>query len=193
MIIIGYPGVGKTTSAGKFPATIDLETSTCLGSHSTPSTTTTLTSIATVSNGTIVPKDTVVKEFSTYCKIAEHLSSTNKIVFVSSHKEVQEYFCKSTEVVYACYPSKDVKIEWLQFLRNRYVEDDSDKNYSAYMRAVNHFDEDIDHLSSRGFINIELSDGAFLSDILEKSFYKPEETNYVTEDTEDVDATENFE
>lgn len=198
MIIIGYPGVGKTEAAKLFPgAVIDLESSECIykpkEKEYTYDTTMTITSSVT-SNSHDYFVSEEVKEFNTYCKIAEYLSKNNKIVLVSSHKEVQDYFCKSKEPVYICYPDKEIKKEWIQFLRGRYVNDDSKKNYNAYMRAVNNFDDDIDYMSTRGFINIELKDGAFLSNVLEESFKKEQEMRESISDNEEkVNDTENTE
>ena len=198
MIIIGYPGVGKTEAAKQFSSfALDLESSECIykpekKNEHTYDTTMTITSSVTSNSHDYYVTDEI-KEFNTYCKMAEYLSKNNKIVFVSSHKEVQDYFCKSTEPVYACYPDKEIKEEWIQFLRNRYISDDSDKNYKAYMRAVNNFDEDIDYMSTRGFVNIKLKDGAFLSNILEESFKKEQEMreNVSKEDEKENDAKNN--
>lgn len=201
MIIIGYPGVGKTEAAKKFPAVaIDLESSECIykpekekeKEYSYDTTMTITSSITSTSHDYYVSED--VKKFNTYCKIAEYLSKNNKIVLVSSHKEIQDYFCKSKEPVYVCYPTKDIKKEWIQFLRNRYINDDSDENYKAYMRVANHFDEDIDYMSTRGFINIELKDGAFLANILEESFKHEQEMNEInTNDGDEINDTEDTE
>lgn len=201
MIIIGYPGVGKTEAAKLFPGVvIDLESSECIykpekEDEYTYNTTMTITSSVTSNSHDYFVSDEV-KEFNTYCKIAEYLSKNNKIVLVSSHKEVQDYFCKSKEPVYICYPDKEIKKEWIQFLRGRYINDDSKKNYNAYMRAVNNFDDDIDYMSTRGFVNIELKDGAFLSNVLEESFKKEQEMRENTSDSdneEKVNDTENTE
>lgn len=201
MIIIGYPGVGKTEAAKLFSSVvIDLESSECIykpekENELTYNTTMTITSSVTSNSHDYYVSDEV-KEFNTYCKIAEYLSKNNKIVLVSSHKEVQDYFCKSKEPVYICYPDKEIKKEWIQFLRGRYINDDSKKNYNAYMRAVNNFDDDIDYMSTRGFVNIELKDGAFLSNVLEESFKKEQEMRENTSDSdneEKVNDTENTE
>lgn len=190
MIIIGYPGVGKSEAAKQFPvAVIDLESSECVDEYKHSN-----DCVITLSGGSNYPTDVKNRNFNAYCKIAEYLSKNNKIVLVSSHKEVQDYFCKSKEPVYACYPEKEIKKEWVQFLRNRYVNDDSDKNYNAYMRAANHFEDDIEYMSTRGFINIELKDGAFLSNILEESFKHEQEMNEAISDGEEkVNDTENTE
>ena len=190
MIIIGYPGVGKSEAAKQFSvAVIDLESSECVDEYK-PSNDCVIT--LTGGNVSDYPKDVKNRNFNTYCKIAEYLSKNNKIVLVSSHKEVQDYFCKSKEPVYICYPDKEIKKEWIQFLRGRYINDDSKKNYNAYMRAVNNFDDDIDYMSTRGFVNIELKDGAFLSNVLEESFKKEQEMREnISEDEEKVNDTEN--
>ena len=199
MIIIGYPGVGKTEAAKLFPGVvIDLESSECIykpekEKEYTYDKTMTIASSVTSNYHDYYVSDEV-KEFNTYCKIAEYLSKNNKIVLVSSHKAIQDYFCKSKEPVYVCYPDKEIKKEWIQFLRGRYITDDSKKNYNAYMRATNNFDDDIDYMSTRGFINIELKDGAFLSNILEESFKKEQEMSEdISDNEEKVNDTENTE
>ena len=144
MIIIGYPGVGKTTAAKKYNNVIDFDI-----------------------DG--------VTDIETYCRIAEKLSKDGYTVCVNSKAPVQEFFMQSTEQVYAVYPVKNIKSYWAQHLRNRYISEDTDKNLNAYKRVVSCFEDDIDVLSNRGFINIELTDSMFLNDV----FYSSHETSDV--------------
>lgn len=150
MIIIGYPGVGKTTAAKKYNNVIDLDISNTI-------------------------------DVETYCRIAEKLSKDGYTVCVNSKAPVQEFFMCSTEQVYAVYPIKSIKFYWTQHLRNRYISEDTDKNLNAYKRVVSCFDDDIDMLSNRGFINIELTDSMFLSDV----FYSSHETSDVNNEEND--------
>lgn len=143
MIIIGYPGVGKSTASNSFTEVIDFDFQ---GDYEI--------------------------DYYTYCMIAEGLSKAGYIVCTTSHKEVMDYFTKSKEQVAVCYPHKDLKSFWITELRKRYVESndvDNDKNYKAYMRALNHFDNDIKYMSETGFDNIELPKGIYLSSVFQAS------------------------
>lgn len=170
MIIIGYPGVGKSTAASQFIEVIDLETVNMFDVY-------------------------------TYCKIAEDLSKSGYIVCVNSHQEIQEHFMGSQELVYACFPSKELKTAWANMLRKRYIntefkDDRYYPNYRAYMRVADCFDEDIKHLSSRGFDNIELVAGVFLSDVIENSFKHNIEEQIKEQEgevVEDVEVENNIE
>lgn len=159
MIIIGYPGVGKTTAAKNYANVIDFD-------------------ISGISYG----------DEEIYCKLAEKLSMDGYTVCVSSRASVQRFFMKSTENVYAVYPSKEIKTDWIQHLRNRYVFENTDENLAAYEHAVNFFDNDIDDLSNRGFINIELTNSMFLSNV----FYNSADTqnDISNNDENNVESTE---
>lgn len=170
MIIIGYPGVGKTTAAANFIQVIDFE------SH-------------------ILDKKTP-EAITNYCKLAESLSKQGYIVCVSSHFDVMDYLAKSTEQIYICYPNKDLKQSWIAMLRHRYMEDSSEKNLRAMERVGSFFNEDIDAMQNTVFDKVELSEGVFLSNVLTDSFNQWEQENMVpdlesSEEIVDVDEVEN--
>lgn len=118
MIIIGYPCIGKSTYAACHPyRAIDLESS------------------------NFVKDDNWVKS---YCNVAIDLSRQGHVVFVSSHDAVRKQLMKCDyEYLFAIYPALDVKEEWLKRLHERYLKTGLDKDYRAWQRALNHYDEDI--------------------------------------------------
>ena len=121
MIIIGYPGIGKSTLAVGDNKYIDLESS--------------------------LFNDYKGKKpkywYHTYCKIAEDLSKQGYIVFVSCHKEVQDYLSTSNEIVALCYPALNLKNLWFGKLLSRYEQDPSDKNLAALTTSVKYFNTHI--------------------------------------------------
>ena len=162
MIIIGYPGVGKTIASNQFTNVIDFNSA----NIAKPKITSLDSAILTIQRDSDLTVDTKDLEKDTYCNLAESLSRQGYVVCVSSHEFVTKYFIKSKEEVYTCSPDKAMKTRWIQMLRRRYIEDDSVENYNAYLRAVDHFDEDIDKLDNMGFENIKLTEGIYLSNIL---------------------------
>ena len=117
MIIIGYPGIGKSTLAVGDNKYIDLESS--------------------LFNDEEGKKPKYWHQ--TYCKIAEDLSKQGYIVFVSCHKEVQDYLSTSNELVALCYPSLELKNLWFGKLLSRYEQDSSDKNLAALATSVKNY------------------------------------------------------
>ena len=135
MIVIGYPGVGKSTLAWSYKEYVDLESSTFF-------------------NGDERPEDWYVY----YCKIAEDLSKQRKVVFVSSHKAVMDELHNSHEKVVIVYPTSFLKEDWIKKLQDRYDNTHSDKDLKAYLRAKEHYDEDIKLMKSYNFRKVELYD-----------------------------------
>lgn len=131
MIIIGYPGVGKTSLAGRYNQYIDLESSYFNDSF-----------------GEKRPG-----WFITYCRIAEDLSKQGYRVFVSCHKEVQEYFSKSNEYVIVLYPALELKEQWLDRVRKRFENEPSIKNAKALANVDEHYDIQIKALRNSPFKN----------------------------------------
>lgn len=121
MIIVGYPCIGKSTYANSHGYNvIDLESSNF------------------IKDGSWV---------ESYCNVAIDLSKQGHIVFVSSHDAVRKQLMKSDyEYIFAIYPALDVKEEWLERLHERYLETELDKDYRAWQRALNHYDEDVARL-----------------------------------------------
>lgn len=131
MIIIGYPGVGKTSLAGRYSQYIDLESShfnDVLGEKR---------------SGRFIP----------YCKIAEDLSRQGYRVFVSCHKEVQEYFSKSNEYVIVLYPALELKEQWLDRVKKRFENEPSIKNAKAPESVDKHYSTHINSLRNSPFEN----------------------------------------
>ena len=124
MIIIGYQGIGKSTLGGKCGC-IDLE-----------------------SSSFYITGERDPNWYEVYCKIAESLSRQGYVVFVSSHKEVQDRLEKSKEYICAIYPDKPLKELWIDKLKARYEKDKSRKNLAAYRNAEQRFDYSIEQLSN---------------------------------------------
>lgn len=127
MIIIGFPGIGKSTLACNNDRFVDLESS--------------YFKIPDARND-----DWVVE----YCKLAEFLSKNGRIVFISSHKDVRDYIAKmrTNELVTCVFPSKRVREQWVKKLEDRYMNSGLDKDYRAFIRARDHYDDDIRDLYS---------------------------------------------
>ena len=125
MIIIGFPGIGKSTLACNDYRFVDLESS-----YFKP-----------VNNKN---DDWVVD----YCKLAEFLSKNGGIVFISSHKAVRDYIARmrTNEHVACVFPSERIKEQWVKKLGDRYMESGLDKDYRAFIRARDHYDDDIREL-----------------------------------------------
>ena len=124
MIVIGYPCIGKSTYAVGHPyRAIDLESS------------------------NFVKDDNWVES---YCNVAIDLSRQGHVVFVSSHDAVRKQLLKSDyEYVFVIYPALDIKEEWLERLHERYLETELEKDYRAWQRALNYYDEDIAKLEEK--------------------------------------------
>ena len=125
MIIIGFPGIGKSTLACNDYRFVDLESS----YFKAPD---------------IRNEDWVVE----YCKLAEFLSKNGSIVFVSSHKAVRDYIAKmrTNELVSCIFPSKRIREQWIKKLEDRYMDSGLDKDYRAFIRARDHYVDDIREL-----------------------------------------------
>ena len=127
MIIIGFPGIGKSTLAFNNDKFVDLESS----YFKTPD----------------ARNDDWVVD---YCKLAEFLSKNGSIVFISSHKAVRDYITNmhTNEHVACIFPSKRIKEQWIKKLEDRYMNSGLDKDYRAFIRARDHYDDDIRELYS---------------------------------------------
>ena len=116
MIVMGYPGIGKTTYAKEDKSfAIDLESS-------------------------------LFPDKEQYVDVAINLEAQGYIVFVSCHDEVCDLLIKKAlpEVELAiCYPSPELLLEWDVRLRKRVIFDPSEKNKAAYQRFGEHFLDDI--------------------------------------------------
>ena len=129
MIIIGFPGIGKSTLAYNNDKFVDLESS----YFKTPD---------------VRNEDWVIE----YCKLAEFLSKNGSILFISSHKVVRDYIAKmrTNELVACVFPSKRLREQWVKKLEERYMNSGLDKDYRAFIRARDYYDDDIRELYSDG-------------------------------------------
>lgn len=131
MIIIGYPGVGKTSLAGRYHQYIDLESSNWNGPDNTK------------------PD----MWWWSYGKVAEDLSRQGYRVFVSCHPSVQKYFEESNEYIIVLYPSIELKEEWIKRVLDRYERDRSMKNLAALNNVDLYYDKQINSLNNSPFKN----------------------------------------
>lgn len=129
MIIIGYPGIGKSTLAGRYEEYIDLESSNWNNPDNTK------------------PDNW----WWSYGKVAEDLSRQGYRVFVSCHPQVQKYFEESNEYVMVCYPSLHMKDDWTLKLAQRYEQDHSAKNMAALTNVDLFYDKQIKALDESIF------------------------------------------
>lgn len=127
MIVIGYPGIGKSTLAGRDNKYIDLESG-CFW----------------------VDGKRADDWYVAYCQVAEHLSRQGYIVFVSSHAAVVDFLCRIRtsvdEPVAVVYPSIVLRDQWVEKLRQRFDESGLNKDYLAWLRAEHHYYDDIEAL-----------------------------------------------
>lgn len=139
MIVIGYPGIGKSSYArlkgGRH--TIDLESS-CF-----------------------------IKEenwAASYCNVAIDLSKQGFDVFVSSHEAVRKQLLISGyDKLFAVYPSLDIKRQWIMRLECRLKRTGLEKDLRSFERAKAYYDVDIsalkdDALKMRGWYEIRTPD-----------------------------------
>ena len=123
MIIIGYQGIGKSTLCKNNLKYIDLESS------------------ALKMFGRRPPN-----WYIPYCQIAIWLSQQGYVVFTSSHKEVRKYLIGTDEYCIAIVPSPQLKKEWVEKLKARYHESNSEKDLNAYMNAKTRYEENIQEI-----------------------------------------------
>lgn len=126
MIVIGYPGIGKSTITKDNIGYIDYDSS-------------------------LFQKEDDWAEL--YVRGAINLSQMGNVVFVSSHKEVQDLLVNSTEKVVVVYPSLQLHEFWMDKLCDRYEKSNSEYDHKALMRCVSHFCEDILELRESNFEN----------------------------------------
>ena len=131
LIIIGYQGIGKS-SLGTMDSTnqniIDFESS--------------LFKI----NGDRTDNWNVI-----YCRQAVALAKQGFIVCISSHKCVREELAKYNQdgfVIVTIAPSPKLKEEWIARLKDRYLQDPSEKNALALQNAEGHYDETVKDIAS---------------------------------------------
>lgn len=120
MIIIGYPGIGKSTLSIANGQYVDMESSQFIFSRVRP-----------------------VRWAYFYARMAEDISRQGYNVFVSMHQEVVENLKFSDENVVIVCPALELKEQWIERLKTRWELDPSHKNYAAWQRAEKYYDMDI--------------------------------------------------
>lgn len=97
-----------------------------------------------------------------YCNIAVDLSKQGHNVFVCSNGVVQNRLKEMKknknfqENIICCTPTLELKDKWIDKLKDRYNYSQSDKDYSAYIRVADHYEEDVNGIINCGFPNIEI-------------------------------------
>lgn len=141
MIIIGYPGIGKSSISGKENSIIDLESS------------------------NFHDKDQPQNWQETYCKVALDLSRQGFIVCISCHYNVYSELAKicssldNDDKIIFLYPdsSPEMRNAWIERLKTRYYESrkiDSnphsivEKNYRAWQHVEKHYYEDLENITN---------------------------------------------
>lgn len=157
MIIIGYPGIGKSTLARKKSNCIDLE-----------------------SSNFAVNGEKVKNWDDVYVNVAKDLSGQGYTVFVSSHGLVTSKLlnCEDVEVV-TIFPSLDLKDEWVEKLRERCDQTKLEKDVRAYIRARTFYEDDVNHLKNLHIENpkirtyeIQSMDYSLVKIVVEESKFK---------------------
>lgn len=152
MIIMGYPGIGKSSVAKEDYRFIDLDSADRL----------------------IHGKYGRNKRWEeAYCNMALLLSKQGYIVFVSTHPEVRKRIIAKEKNPVLCYPNIALKDEWIKRLYSRYQDRKNRPTHNAWRRAKDHFDEDYDSLSKEKCNQLILYDMDYnlKKDILELKSY----------------------
>lgn len=152
MIIIGFPGIGKSSVASKssehnaYAQYVDLESS-CFN----------------LTNPTTNKVEKCKDWEKFYITVAYHLAKQGKYVFVSNHPAViteiitrkQCDFTLDNIPIVFVYPSIDLKDKWIDRLQSRYdlsrtlIPEEADKNEAALKGVKAHYDEWITDLDKR--------------------------------------------
>ena len=135
MIIIGFPGIGKSSVTRAY----DGDTNT--------------TGYIDLESSNFVKDDNWVKE---YCDLAIDLDLQGYNVFVSSHRAVREYLAEKQDLfpdIIEVFPSKELKIDWLNRLESRYMKCKTDKNERALNYMRNNFDAAVDEMERDAIIH----------------------------------------
>lgn len=125
IIIIGYPGIGKSSCGGKDNC-IDLR-----------------------SEDFYIHGKRNDNWYTAYCQTAISLAEQGYTVFVSSHEGVQDFLCYSEQPrlrkikVFVLCPRRIMKDEWIERLRERYFRTKLDKDYRALKHVEENYEEDI--------------------------------------------------
>lgn len=117
MIIVGYPGIGKSSISNSDTRCIDLESSNFFVADKRPE-----------------------DWYKYYVNIAKHLSEQGYTVLVSSHKVVRdELKATNAEDVAVCFPDINIKEQWIERLHDRYKRTGLDKDWRALLNAEQNY------------------------------------------------------
>ena len=140
MIVIGYQGIGKSTVARSLWSVIDLE-----------------------SGNFYVDGKRQDDWYKVYANIALDLSRQKFTVLTPSHAVLRKRLHDMNvtgEDIAICYPSIDLKSEWIDKLEKRYVGDPCDKNLRALLNAKDRYADNIREMIADadefGFIKMEI-------------------------------------
>lgn len=135
MIIIGFPGIGKSSVTRAY----DGDTNT--------------TGYIDLESSNFVKDDNWVKE---YCDLAIDLDLQGYNVFVSSHKAVREYLTERQNIfqdIIEVFPLKELRTEWMNRLESRYMKRKTDKNERALSYMRQNFDDAVDEMEHDAIIH----------------------------------------
>lgn len=135
MIIIGFPGIGKSSVTRAY-----------YGDTNT-------TGYIDLESSNFVKDDNWVKE---YCDLALDLGLQGYNVFVSSHKAAREYLAEKQDIfpdIVEVFPAMYLYNEWMSRLLYRYSTNSSDKNYRAYNYMKNNFCTAIEEMEQDKIVN----------------------------------------
>lgn len=125
MIIFGYPGIGKTTVSKEDYRFIDLD-----------------------SSDPLIRWKWQRKDWETdYCNMALLLSRQGYYVMVSTHPEVVKRIMARTKNVGIVFPDAQLKKPWVERLYKRYKTHRNRSTHNAWLRAKEHFEEDLQEMT----------------------------------------------
>lgn len=141
MIVIGYPGVGKTTVTKLSEKFIDYDSS-------------------------MFPKDEGWEE--SYVKNVKALSDQSYVVFIGAHKKVQDLLADYKDNVVIVYPGLSLRDAWIKKLTDRYEKSNLPSDERALKRCVSFFSLDVVEMIDSPFKKVELkqSEGYDLYELL---------------------------
>ena len=167
MIVMAYPGCGKTTmvnemrSNGMAPGVIDLESS-CFRYREN-----------------LGRPD---RWWELYVNVAVDLSNQGPFgnyVFVSSHAEVQNELLRVAQGTILIHPARWMKDIWVQRLTRRAEDDPSPKNQMALARVTNCWDEDMDSMERSPFGRLVIGyDQEFVRDVIGDYVFRDRKLQY---------------
>ena len=133
MIILGYPGIGKSAVCKNRSGWVDLESS----------------------NFNLKTDDGVAQ----YCCVAMDLSDQGKTVFISTHENVRKFFesVPKRDFVAVVYPQLELRAAWIKRLTDRYNKTGLIRDRRALSRAEENYEKDIEALMTSSLTQIQIS------------------------------------